>query len=261
MSDDEITIGGGGFASATVGIPRVGVRDYFSMEHLWNARHNAQLCAEREATLVNEGFQGIDRAVRAFALGAILESVAFLEALVNSTWQDAADHDPAAPNRNPRLEGLSEQSIVRLRELWRNDRVERSLSVLDKYQVALTCVDQEPISLGEAPGQIVSAIILFRNDMLHFKPKVQWSDELHRLEKRLRPHIAENPLLPNTNPWFPHHMLSASGANLAYEKSREFAEVWWQRMGFVWDEFKLYDEMVAKIPSSPKRRLNQAGGG
>jgi hypothetical protein len=37
--------------------------------------------------------------------------------------------------------------------------------VLDKYQVALTCADQQPMNLGEAPGQVVSAIILFRNDM------------------------------------------------------------------------------------------------
>jgi hypothetical protein len=42
-------------------------------------------------------------------------------------------------------------------------------------------------------------------------------------------------------------MLSASGANLAYEKSREFAEIWWQRMGFVWDQFELYDQMTAQV--------------
>jgi hypothetical protein len=164
-------------------------------------------------------------------------------------WQDAVDDDPETPNQNPHLEGLSEQSTARLRELWRIDRVERSLSVLDKYQVALTCVDQPPMNLGEAPGQIVSAIILFRNDMMHFKPKVQWTDELHRLEQRLRPHLADNPLL-NPNPWFPHHMLSASGANLAYEKSREFAESWWRQMGFVWEQFKHYDEMTAQVPSN-----------
>jgi hypothetical protein len=197
--------------------------------------------------LVAEGFRGIDRAVRAFAFGAILESVAFLEALINSVWQDAADDDPGSSNRNPRLEGWSEQSIARLRELWRNDRVERSLSVLDKYQVALTCVDKPPMNLGEAPGQIVAAIVLFRNDMLHFKPKVQWTDEVHKLEQRLRPRLADNPLL-NPNTWFPHHMLSASGANLAYESSREFAERWWQRMGFVWDHFKQYDEMAEQVP-------------
>lgn len=226
---------------------RVGVRDYFTMEHLWNARHMAQLCADREQSLVGEGFRGIDRPVRAFAVGAILESVAFLEALINSVWQDAADDDPAESKRSHRLAGLSNQSIARLRELWRNDRVERSLSVTDKFQVALTCADQTPMRLGEDPGQTIAAVILFRNDLVHFKPTVQWTDEVHRLEQRLRPRLADNPLL-ETQPWFPHHMLSASGARLAYEKSREFASLWWTQMGLTWDQFMEFDEMTAQVP-------------
>jgi hypothetical protein len=247
MASEEIAIGGGGFTSLPGLQFKIGVRDYFTMEHLWNARHNAGLCAEREAALVADGFHGIDRGVRAFALGAVFESVAFLEGLVNSVWQDAVDDDPAAASRNRRLEGLSEHTIARLRELWRNDRVERSLSVLDKYQVALTCADKPPMNLGEAPGQIVAAIILFRNDLMHFKPKMQWTHEVHRLEDRLRPRLDDNPLL-NSNPWFPHHMLSASGANLAYETSREFGQLWWHQMGFAWDDFQNFDEMTAQVP-------------
>lgn len=249
MSSDEIAIGGGGFTSSGSLTARVGVRDYFATEHLWNARHMAELCAAREESLVADDFRGIDRAVRAFAVGAILESVAFLEALINSVWQDAADHDPADPTRNPRLGGLSDESIARLRGLWRNDRVERSLSVLDKFQVALTCADKPPINLGEAPGQIVSGIILFRNDLVHFKPAVQWTDEVHRLEQRLRPRLDDNPLL-HPNPWFPHHMLSASGARLAYEISREFASLWWTQMGLTWAQFSEFDAMTAQIKSN-----------
>jgi hypothetical protein len=257
MSSEEVALGGGGFTSAAGLQAKVGVRDYFTTEHLWNTRYMAQLCTERESELAAEGFRGIDRAVRAFALGAILEAVAFLEALVNCMWQDAVDDDPKSSNRNHRLNGLSEKSIARLRELWRNDRVERSLSVLDKYQVALTCVDQPPMNLGEAPGQIVAAIILFRNDLVHFKPKIQWTDEVGRLEQRLRPRLADNPLL-HPNPWFPHHMLSASGANLAYENSRAFAESWWKRMGFVWDQFKAFDDDThAQHPSTPPGEMGQ----
>lgn len=233
----------------TARVPRAGVRDYFAMEHRWNARHMAQLCGSREAELVDAGFRGIDREVRAFALGAVLESVAFLDALVNSVWQDAEDDDPASPSRNFRLGGLSDESIARLRQLWRNNRVERSLATLDKYQVALTCVDQPPMNLGETPGQIVAHVIRFRNDLVHFKPKMRWTDEVSNLEQGLKPRLAPNPLLSG-NPWFPHHMLSASGAKLAYEKSRELAENWWERMGFEWDTFKDFDDMAAQIPSS-----------
>jgi hypothetical protein len=246
VGKNEITIGGGGFTSPPGLSFTVGVRDYFTMEHLWNARHNAQLCADRENSLVDNGFHGIDRAVRAFALGAIFASVAFLESLVNSVWQDAADDDATSANRNLRLGGLSDQTISKLGDLWRDGRVD-SLPVIEKYQAALNCADQQPMNIGEAPGQIVTAIILFRNDMMHFKPKVQWTTELHRLEQRLRPRLGDNPLL-KPNPWFPHHMLSANGAQLAYEASQEFGQLWWNRMGFTWDDFKNFDEMTAQVP-------------
>ena len=205
----------------------------------------AELCTTNEAGLVDQGFRGIDRAVRAFALAAVMESVAFLEALVNGVWQDAADCDPRSPNS--RLAGLSVQSIARLGELWRNDRVERSLSVLDRYQVALTCVDQPKIDIGGEPGQSVDAIILLRNELLHFKPKTRWTDELHRLEIRLLPRIAKNPLF-DVNPWLPDHALTSGCANLAYEKSREFAENWWQRMGFTWEAIGEVDGMRPQNP-------------
>jgi hypothetical protein len=237
-------------AHVSMPIPKVGVRDYFTMEHWWNARHMAQLCECRESELVDAGFRGIDRELRAFALGAVLESVAFLEALVNSVWQDAADDGPGSSYRNPHLEGLSTESVAKLREQWQKDRTEW-LPILDKYQLALTCVDKPKMNLGAQPGQIVSGLILFRHALTHFKPEMQWIGERHELEQRLRPHIAPNPLL-DTNPWFPHHALSASGAKLAYEKSRKFAESCWERMGFVWDNFGAFDELTAQVPSNPK---------
>ena len=244
-SADQVTRPAGIAATISFGTPRVGVRAYFATQHLWNARHMAQLCADSEADLVEQGFRGMDRAVRAFALAAVMESVAFLEALVNGVWQDAADYDPRSPDS--RLAGLSVQSIARLGELWRNDRVERSLSVIDKYQVALACVDQPKMDIGGEPGQSVDAIILLRNDLLHFKPKTRWTDEVHRLEERLRPRIGKNPLF-DINPWLPDHALTSSCAKLAYEKSREFAENWWQRMGFTWDAINEVDGMGPQIP-------------
>ena len=111
---------------------------------------------------------------------------------MNSVWQDAADVDPEkSTERNARLAGLSDAAIARMRELWNTDRVERSLTVLEKFQVALTCADQETVSLGTETGQSVGGLIRLRNDMVHFKPEMQWTDELHNLEKLLRPRIGE----------------------------------------------------------------------
>jgi hypothetical protein len=100
------------------GRPEVGIRQYFMSEHLWNARHMVGLCKERESALAAEGFRGIDRAVRSFALAAILESVAFVEAVVNSVWQDVADAEPGAGVSDARLAGLSDAAVRRMGELW-----------------------------------------------------------------------------------------------------------------------------------------------
>lgn len=225
-----------------MGVPRVGVRDYFTMEHLWNARHMAELCVTREAELADAGFHGIDREVRAFAVGAVLGSVAFLEALVNSVWQDAADHDPASPNQNPHIKGLSAESVARLREQWESDRTEW-LPTLDKYQLALKCADKPTMNLGAQPGQIVAGLILFRHRLTHFKPAIQWAGERHELEQRLGPHIPPNPLL-HGHPWFPHQVRERSQTRL-----RQFAQGW-DRMGFTWDDIGELEGMAEQIPSS-----------
>jgi hypothetical protein len=70
---------------------------------------------------------------RALAVSSVLASVAFLEALVNEVWQDASDTTPDANNQ--RLNGLTQGTVTRLRELWQSESVERSLGIHDKYRV------------------------------------------------------------------------------------------------------------------------------
>jgi hypothetical protein len=49
---------------------------------------------------------------RSLCVSSVLASVAFLEALVNEVWQDAAD--TAADKDNQRLAGLSRPEVARL---------------------------------------------------------------------------------------------------------------------------------------------------
>jgi hypothetical protein len=94
----------------------------------------------------------------------------------------------------------------------------------------------------------VDALIRLRNDMVHFKPKLQWVDDVHKLEKMLRPRIGENPLFDGT-PWFPHHVLTAGCAQWAYDKVREFAHLWWGQIGITWDLLAELDSMDPQIPT------------
>jgi hypothetical protein len=218
------------FASVGAFSPRVGVRQYFAAEHLWAARLMAHLCREREDQLVREGAHGlVDYHVRSYALTAIAESVALLEAQVNEVWQGAADTEPGADNH--RLRGLSAAAIAMLRELRQNPKVERSLSVLDKYAVALTCASKTPLDRSHFPYQDVNALIGLRNAFVHFKPEMHWTDEVHDLEARIKHLVPENPLMRGTVPWFPHQPLCAGVARWAWESCMTFADQWHAQLG------------------------------
>lgn len=193
-----------------------------------------ELAEARETELLAEGFRGIDRALRTYAVAAIFQSVAFLEAYANGVWGDAAVADPTNPPSIVQLNGLSIDALRRMKELWNTQRVERALSVVEKFQVALTCVDQDRIDMGTEPGQTVAAIIRLRNDLMHNKPKTNWTDEQHYLEQVLKPRIGANPLT-DTAPWFPHHVLTPKCARITYDAVVAFGEEWRNRMGIEWN--------------------------
>jgi hypothetical protein len=224
-----------------MGTPRVGVRQYLSAEHLWNARHMAWRCRDRQDTLATAGFRGVDMQQRSFAVSSILAAWAFLEALVNEVWQDAVDAvseqgQNLGPNRHL---GLQASAMLRLRELWQSDRVERSLGTLDKYQVALVCADKASIERGQEPYQSVDSIRMLRNALVHFKPELQWGDEVHVLKGRLVGKFEGNPLVQG-EPWYPLQVLVAGCAEWCWQACLKFAETWWQRMELEYDFISVF---------------------
>ena len=190
--------------------------------------YGATLCGTRD-TLAAQSFEGIDMQTRSYATASILEAVAYLESYVNEVWQDAADHRPGEDN--PRLGTLTPAVIGRLGQLWKSDRLERTLSVLEKYSVAAAFADQPPLDAGAEPYQSVHALIKLRNELMHWKPEIHWGDEERDLEKLLKPRIGVNRLFRVGSPWFPHHVLCASCADWAVRRSVECVDIWRRRMG------------------------------
>ncbi|MBF9325142.1 hypothetical protein [Mycobacteroides chelonae] len=248
MADDSETEPGPAVASVTGMTARIGVREYFASELLWNANYLVEMAEAREAALLGEGFRGVDRVLRAQVVSSIFQSVAFLEAYANGVWGDAAVADPTSPPSIPQLTGLSTDALRRLKELWNTQRVERALSVVEKFQVALTCVNQDRIDMGSEPGQTVAAMIRLRNDLMHFKPKTNWSDEQHHLQQVLQPRLGVNPLT-NSAPWFPHQVLTPKCARLAYEAVRAFGAEWRTRMGIDWGPASEHTGLTDQIPT------------
>lgn len=234
------------FVSITMGTPRIGVRDYMASQHLWTARREAWLCREREERLVNDADGDLDRQHRSHAITAVLSAVAFLEAFVNATWEDAA-HIKSGQHTAYTM-GIPSDGLATMRELWTGkDKAERMLSLQSKYQVALVCAGRDRMDEGAEPLQSADLLVELRNVLVHFKPQTHWSDGDHKFVRRLKSVIRperEN-RQPIGQPWFPNKVLGAGCADWACEASIAFARVWHDRVGLSSD----FDELYLSLPA------------
>jgi hypothetical protein len=102
--------------------------------------------------------------------------------------------------------------------------------VLEKYAVTLTCAGKRAVDKRRYPYADVDALIRLRNALIHFKPEVQWNDEVHAIRKRMEHLVPKNPLMLDTQPWFPHQPLCAGVARWAWQASMAFDQ-WQSQMG------------------------------
>jgi hypothetical protein len=221
-------------ARAVAHAPTVSIRNYLAVQHLWSAQHSARLCDERESELVAAGEINIDIEHRMLAIGAVMSAVAFLEAFVNELFQDAVESAPGAVTY--RTEGLTDDAAALMRQLWKGGTVavERSLSVLDRYQLGLVCARKPTLATDAEPYQAVDDLVKLRNALVHFVPETQEQDTEHKLQKRLRGRFAPNRQSIG-QPVYPNSVLAAGCAAWACEASMKLVDEWQQRMGLVRD--------------------------
>jgi hypothetical protein len=217
-----------------------GRRLYFAAEHCRMAEHLSSRARAREDEMVAVavGPSSLDLDLRANTVAAIMESTAFLEARVNEVLRDAAEDDP---NQCGNLIHLAPATVSLLTEFGRNDRLDRSLSALDKYNLVLTCAAQPRIDTGRRPGQDVVALFILRNALVHFKPETQWDDdEGHRMERLLRHLVPPSLLLlPDHEPWWPAQTLTAGVAEWSCAVSKHLVREWEAAIGLppiIWEE-------------------------
>ncbi len=148
MSDEtgpvNVTPAGAELAVTGALTVRVAVRNYMAVHHLWAAQRWTRLCDERESELVAAGENNPDLGHRSLAVAAVMSSVAFLEAFVNEVFADAVESEPGT--HTYRTEGMSDAALGRMRHFWTGGAVplDRSLTVLQKYQLGLVCVSETP---------------------------------------------------------------------------------------------------------------------
>lgn len=196
------------------------VRAYLSLHHLWAAEHFANMTEETEAALVS-GSTPFDPEHRSYAFGAILESTAFLEAVINEQLQDAADgHGGKLPGAAAGWAALWEESD------------EGYMPLLAKYQLALVAAGKEPLDRGAEPFQSVRLLIELRNLITHFRPQSVRAGEAMKIEKKIGTRFATTRApIGDGNPWFPDRCLGAGCAQWAVRVAKEFADAFHERLG------------------------------
>jgi hypothetical protein len=93
---------------------RVSIRSYSSGHLLWTAQHEAELAGLVEAGLAGTVPFSLEH--RGYVLSSIIASVAFLEAMINELFQDAADGH--APEPDGYITPLSEECRRTMADVW-----------------------------------------------------------------------------------------------------------------------------------------------
>ena|GEM_PF-6391233 len=100
--------------------------------------------------------------LHAFVSGSILHSTGFMEAMINEFLVDIVD------SHNAGTEPVNPLVADRIRVIWRQV-LQRSASILPKYQVALSAFDAPVFDHGQPPYQGAAVLVKLRNYLVHHK--------------------------------------------------------------------------------------------
>ena len=201
------------------------VKTNFSSHHMLSAAHFARQSAIIEKNYKDEITDELRAEHRAYVTGAIIVSVASLEATINDVFISAIDNDNLFKDFDPSIPKV-------LSEFWTWDVVERS-SILEKYRCVLAVANKEAFDHGNPPYQEVNDLIKLRNALVHYKP--EWDTDLknHKgIENRLKSRFNINPFSHDNDAFFPKKCLGHGCAEWSVQSVIKFIEDFYNRIGF-----------------------------
>lgn len=213
-------------------------REYLASQHLWAALYTAQQCADFERRLHASGSRRSHPTQRALASSSIVSSVAFLEALVNETYEDAVEVAAGGAGR------LDETCRTLMREYWLHGG--DKASTLTKYQMALVFARLAKFDVGAMPYQDVATLISLRNAFVHYRPAWRDDEAPPNLEAKLLERVSRSPLLgaEDASSWMIWALASPT-AEWSVRAARALADEWCNRMQLN----RTYDEHLSAYAS------------
>jgi hypothetical protein len=213
--------------TGSIGEVAVSYRTHFSVTHALSAARLA-----REAAAVERMAGTPDPAnemIRACATGAIMVSVAFVEATIAEFFLDFVENKAPEPWKAV----LPQERRTLAAQRWREFE---KLPTLDKFNEALKLFGKKPFEKGQDPFQRAKVVIDARDALVHAKP-VTHSDiaehsteEAVRLSKAMQGKFAPNRFMAN-NPAFPDGLLGGGGARWAFEACLALTDEFFRRLG------------------------------
>ncbi|WP_212630692.1 hypothetical protein [Pseudomonas sp. KB-10] len=104
----------------------------------------------------------LDTLIAGYAASSLFTTVAFLEALINELFADAAQKNGG------NLSSIDPGSLALIADLGESTSVQKS-TVTEKFGILLRAAQKEPISKSCNPGQDLATAIRLRNELVHYK--------------------------------------------------------------------------------------------
>jgi len=229
-------------------------RAYFSAIHIQAAALFAMQAKAIEVARADTAKSATDH--EAYVVGAVLSSVAFLEAAINELFADASDRWFHPRSRSKRK--LPSATVRLMANMWEHGipRTAR-YSVLEKYAIALILARKKPTDKGAPVWQATEVLIRLRNALIHYEPtdepelifeddKYKPPDGEHKLAKALRGRFPLNSLAAPNHPYFPDQILGYGCAAWAVNTSIAFADEFAQRLGSDLSHWNYHVDLVTE---------------
>jgi hypothetical protein len=227
-------------------------RDCFSVRYIQSA---AVLCRlgygiEQAFRAGEELQQDLLLRHEAFALNAILSTVAFLESTVNELYADAADDAYFFAD-------TEHEAVLRtIGEKWRNEKNFDRAPLITRYQKILAIAEKDPFDEGDQAFANVRQLVEIRNHLMHYKREwVVIGEEKHqggtettseRFEKLLKKKFAKNPFAAANQPFFPDKCLGHGCAEWAIVNSVIFTDAFFRKLDLPVPYEGIRDELVTR---------------
>jgi hypothetical protein len=160
---------------------------------------------------------------RGYVTGAVFFAAASLEATINELFIDARHSDPNT------FKGADPRFPQRLAERWEEAE---PLSILDKYQLALSLAEKPEFARGTSPYQEADSLIYLRNALFHYKPEWDTNQKVHKkIEDRLKGRFEPNPFGGTNAAFFPTKCLGHGCAEWVVKSGVAFINEFFDRWG------------------------------